>query len=84
MEPGESHSHLRLDADHAHHGEIAALRDGIVEERRLPDSRFAAQHECAGASGSGGAEQRDRSPPAPRCDPEARRHGTESCPIPGP
>ena len=63
VQRGESHSHLRLDADDSEHGEIAGVRDGIVEERRLPDPDFAAQHECTGTAGSGRVENAiDRRP----------------------
>ena len=53
MQRGESHSHLRLDADDSDHREITCIGDGIVEERRLSDPDFAAQHECTGMAGSG-------------------------------
>ena len=63
VQRGEPHSHLRLDADDSEHGEIAGVRDGIVEQRRLPDARFAAQHEGTGAAGSGGVDDAiDRRP----------------------
>ena len=56
MEPGESQSHLRLDADDSKHREITGARDDVVQERGLAYARFTAQHDCTGVSGPGRVE----------------------------
>jgi len=82
VQRGESHPHLRLNADDSQDSEIAGVGDGVVEERRLADSRFATQHEGAGAAGSGGVENAIDRRPLRAATEKHDADATESSPIP--
>jgi hypothetical protein len=47
MQAGERQLHLGLDASRTRHPAACGAGEDVVEERRLPDTGFATQHDCA-------------------------------------
>ena len=45
MQPGEGQLHLRLDAGGTHDQAVRCLRDQVIQQRGLADTRFAADHQ---------------------------------------
>jgi len=52
VQPGEREFHLRLHASGSHHAAVGGVRQDMVEEGRLADTRFAAEHDHAARTGS--------------------------------
>jgi hypothetical protein len=57
VQAGEGQLHLGLDAHRLHDGQVRRCRDQELQQRRLPDSGFAPNHQRSALASADGGKQ---------------------------